>query len=138
MVARVGQDAFILLFENMRDVAEVLRNAGAIQDAFEREPVWTASGEESIALTLGLAINEPGDTPESSFNRADGAAIEAQSRPTRRIAVAGEQDSALAAMRDALRFAVTAGEVRTYVRPVVGLSGEPRGLRGVPALESHE
>jgi len=122
-VARIGRDTFVVLYENVRDVAEVLRLAQSAQATFEGEPIWTASGsgEVPVELTLGLAVGEPDDRPLELMLRAAAAVIESKSVVAREVVLAHEDGSAAAVACEALRSAITRGDIRTYAAPVVAL-----------------
>jgi diguanylate cyclase (GGDEF)-like protein len=69
-VGRVGRNAFFVLGTDTRDAAEAMRLVQSLEDAFERELIWSVAGELSISLRCGLAIAERGDDPEAVLRRA--------------------------------------------------------------------
>jgi diguanylate cyclase (GGDEF)-like protein len=123
VVARIAQDAFIVLFENMRDLAELLQHARALQDAFDREPVWTASGEVPIDLTLGVALADANDTPDTLMQRAEAGVVTTEAFRQPDLVVTTADDLPGAALCEALRIGVMTGAVRTHVLTAMDTNG---------------
>ena len=127
-VARVGRNAFFLLYIDTRDAGEAMRLVKSVEDAFEREPIWSVAGEIPIRLRCGLAIAHSGDEPEAVLGRAQLAST--ASAPT--TPAEPNDDLTILAACDALRPAVMRGEVLTLVRTIVDRQGRVVGYDAFP------
>jgi diguanylate cyclase (GGDEF)-like protein len=123
LVARVGRNAFFIAFTDVRDTAEGLRLSQTLKDTLEREAVWTAAGNVSIMLRVGLAIAHQRDNAEDAMRRAEAAAIRPTASSSRGFDLRAPHDTSMVATHDALRVAAMRGEVRTFARPIVDAQG---------------
>jgi EAL domain-containing protein (putative c-di-GMP-specific phosphodiesterase class I)/GGDEF domain-containing protein len=131
VVVRVGDDAFVIVLEHVRDIAEVLRQTQALQDVFDREPVWTAAGEVAVELEVRPAIGKAGDTFEGLLARVESELINdlsTVSTETKASEGKAPKRGAMQPVDAALRLAVLRGEIRTHVVPVVDRDGDLAGF----------
>jgi diguanylate cyclase (GGDEF)-like protein len=123
IVARIGRNAFMVAFTDVRDDAEALRLTHLLKDTLERESIWTAAGHVSITLGVGLTIADAGDDAGEAMRRAVAAEITAEPASRPAVAVAEKRDVSPIATYESLRVAVMNGDVHTYVRPIVDPQG---------------
>jgi EAL domain-containing protein (putative c-di-GMP-specific phosphodiesterase class I) len=134
-VGRVGRNAFFVLCTDTRDAAEAMRLVQSLEDAFERELIWSVAGELSISLRCGLAIAERGDDPEAELRRAQ---LASTSTAAPVDFVEASEDPTLVAACEALRPAVMTGDVQTLVATVVDRTGRVAGYHAFPRWASAE
>src|SRR5262245_10417621 len=75
LVARVGRNAFFIAFTDVRDAAEGLRLSQTLKETLERDAIWTAAGNVSVVLRVGLVIAGARDSADEAMRRAEAAAI---------------------------------------------------------------
>jgi EAL domain-containing protein (putative c-di-GMP-specific phosphodiesterase class I)/GGDEF domain-containing protein len=122
-VVQVGDITFVVVFDGVRDVAELMRHAQTLKEVCDREPIVTAAGEVVLNVTIRTALGEPGDAYQHVLARIDtspGDAIwDSQGGDDH-----NENDGSTG---EALRLAVMRGEIRTHVSPVVDRRGNLAG-----------
>jgi EAL domain-containing protein (putative c-di-GMP-specific phosphodiesterase class I) len=97
-------------------------------------PVITAAGEVRARVAVGYAISEPGDDQHSLLERATSMMHERPSTPPKESV-----DATVPALRHELPRAMSGGDIKPYVRPVVSLaSGTLVGYRGSARWHHHE
>jgi diguanylate cyclase (GGDEF)-like protein len=138
IVARVGRNAFMVAFTDVRDIAEALRLTHLLKDTLERESIWTAAGHVSITLGVGLTVADPGDDAGEAMRRAEAAEVTAEPASRPAIAVAEKRDDSPITTYESLRVAVMRGDVRTFVRPVVDRRGAVVAYDAFPRWVSPE
>ena len=132
LVARVGRNAFFIAFTDVRDTAEGLRLSQMVKETLEREPIWTAAGNVSIMLRVGLAMANERENADDAMRRAEAAAIRPSASSLRAHDVGAPHDASLVATHEALRLAAMRGEVRTFARPVVDGRGRVVAYHAFP------
>ena len=134
-VARVGGDEFVVLIERIAGQAEAAAVAERIGWALER-PFHLDGSELYVTASQGIALAEPGDTPERLLSRADTAMYRAKRLGGARVQVADEAMRVAAAgqlqIETALRRALDAGEFMLHYQPVVAIgSGRVAGAEAL-------
>lgn len=133
-VARVGRNAFFIVFVNTRDAGEAMRLVKSVEDAFAREPIWSVAGEIPIRLRCGLALADAGDDPSAAVAHAQLAAAN--------LGPVGREESGpnltMLAACEALRPAVMQGEVLTLMRTVFNRNGAVVGHTACPRWQHPE
>ena len=127
-VGRVGRNAFFIVFVDTRDAGEAMRLLKSVEDAFDREPIWSVAGEISIRLRCGLALANSGEEPGAALARAQLAAAPSGSVQREDLG----PDVTMLAACEALRPAVMQGEVLTFMRTVVDRNGKVVGHTACP------
>jgi EAL domain-containing protein (putative c-di-GMP-specific phosphodiesterase class I) len=122
-VVHVSDTTFVVVFDGVRDVAELMRHAQTLKDVLDREPIITAAGEVELIVALRTALGEPGDTYQDVLARIDTSPGAVVRHPQGRDEYNNHDHSA----REALRLAVMRGEIRTHVSPVVDRRGHVVG-----------
>jgi diguanylate cyclase (GGDEF)-like protein len=138
IVARIGRNAFIVAFTDVRDVTQALRLTHLLKDTLEHESIWTAAGHMSITLGVGLSVADPGEGAGEAMRRAEVAEITAKGATRPAVAVADKRDDSPIATYESLRVAVMNGDVRTFVRPVVDRQGRVVAYDAFPRWVSAE
>jgi diguanylate cyclase (GGDEF)-like protein/PAS domain S-box-containing protein len=134
-LARLGGDEFAVVCDRASGIDEAVgvaeRIAAALSAPFEiaGEPVFTS-------VSTGVALSEPGSTPESLLSDADTAMHEAKERGRGRYqlfaaSMRGRMVDRLRQERE-LRSALERGELRLHYQPIVSVSDG--GLVGAEAL----
>jgi len=135
-VGRFGGDEFVILCEEVRDVAEAAAVADRVGEALSQP---FRLGEREIALTasIGIALGSGGgDSAEALVRDADAAMYQAKDRGRDRIEVFGD-DMRLEAIarletKSDLRRAVETGGLVVYYQPVMALhSGRVVGVEAL-------
>ena len=128
-VVRIGDDEFAVLFWPVRDAGEALRLAEPVRDVMEKMPIVTAAGEITLRVAMGVVVGTLSDGTDELLARA--AALRAVDRGSQREAkqtLEGDDEPRL----DALRIAVSHGDVEPFVQPVVDLrTGRVVGYEGL-------
>jgi diguanylate cyclase (GGDEF)-like protein len=122
-VTRIGRNAYLVVVENLRDVAEALRISHALQDAFIREPIWTAAGDVDVAMAIGVAITDGHDDAGETIAKAASAAVFRADLDPSHVGLSDDRQPPVTVALEALRLAVTRQELRTYVEPVMNTAG---------------
>jgi diguanylate cyclase (GGDEF)-like protein len=137
-VARSLADLFMLLFEDVQDLAEATREAESIVAAIA-EPFRLSGREVTTTASVGVAIAEPGPGrvgPDELVRRADVALYTAKLRGRRTVGVYDPSSDAMTpeqiALEADLHHAIERRELLVYCQPLVRLSDG--GIRGLEAL----
>lgn len=78
LVGRIGGDEFVVVLPQVRTAADVVLVGEKVRDAC-REPVLSDGHTIALSLSMGGALAEPGDDPESLLHRADRALYRSKS-----------------------------------------------------------
>jgi diguanylate cyclase (GGDEF)-like protein/PAS domain S-box-containing protein len=135
VVARFGGDEFVVVCEGRTASLESGLVAERITDAL-REPVVIDGQEVFLSASIGIAVSDGGDSPESLLRDADAAMYRAKAKgrarceffdATMRTEAIGHLET-----QSALHRALERDELRVYYQPVVELS--TGAVTGVEAL----
>ncbi|MGH8107101.1 MAG: EAL domain-containing protein [Arenimonas sp.] len=135
-LARVGGDEFVLLFENLHDVAEVQRKAKQLLAVLEA-PVRLAGQDVIIGSSIGMVFADVGEyTSEELLRNADTAMYRAKTTG-RNCAVLFDEsmhESSLRTfeMEKDLRAAIGTDQLRLHYQPITRL--DDRIVTGYEAL----
>ena len=123
-VARLGGDEFVVVLENVANQAAAEGMLTAVTQAIE-VPLVVEGHEVVPTVSAGLAMAEPGISPEALVRNADIAAYSAKQAGRARVAVFTPtlQNSALSklSIESELRTAIREGELVVHYQPVVEL-----------------
>jgi diguanylate cyclase (GGDEF)-like protein/PAS domain S-box-containing protein len=86
-LARVGGDEFVVVSAPVRDADEAIAISERIPPTL-REPIRVGGNSIPVALSIGVAVTEDGDTSDSILARADDALYRAKRAGRSRIEVA--------------------------------------------------
>ncbi|MFM7313046.1 MAG: putative bifunctional diguanylate cyclase/phosphodiesterase [Cyanobium sp.] len=132
LVGRLSGDEFIVISRTVSAAAEL---AQRIITAIRR-PVQVAGTELSHSASVGICFSEPGDSASLLIENADMAMYHAKAMGRGRFALfqpsMREQARERLALEEALRHAVSNGEMHAYLQPIVRL--KDRRLVGFEAL----
>jgi diguanylate cyclase (GGDEF)-like protein len=135
VVGRLGGDEFAFVLPGCGSEPQALRFGDAVLALLGR-PVGTRARSVVVTGSLGLALAEPGDTPESLLRNADLAMYAAKDAGKARVRLFEQamRDQLLArvTLERELRLALLAGEVVPWYQPVIDL--ESGRITGVEAL----
>ncbi len=136
-VARFGGDEFTLLFEDLSSEREVVRIAERISSA-AAAPIRINEGEESITVSIGIAmVTDPSIPRETVIREADAAMYRAKELGRSRYELFDDASRQRAADRleleSALREAVQRSQLRVHYQPRISLNGHV-GVVGFEAL----
>lgn len=126
LLAKVGDDEFVILLNDISDRASVQTYAKHILACFA-EPLKVGNRSIRIAISVGIALlPEDGTTMETLIKHAELALSRAKGQPDNRIAFF-EQSMADEAYRklvleEDLRHALNNGELLLYYQPIVDCS----------------
>ena len=134
MVGRISGDEFLMIV-NLRAPVDAERLARRILEQL-RTPVQVHPIPLLSAASIGIAIAEPGDTPDTLIENADMAMYVAKQRGRGRYAVyqpsLRERLEAKLHLQEELRLGLGRGELRAWFQPVV--SAVHGGVVGFEAL----
>jgi diguanylate cyclase (GGDEF)-like protein/PAS domain S-box-containing protein len=124
LVARFGGDEFTVLCRGIRDTAVAERIVQRLRDALTT-PVAVGETEVHVRLSVGLTLGGEHDTADDLLSRSDAAMYEAK-RAGRDRTHAGDPDGRNRAlerltMEGRLRTALTDGDLRAHLQPVVDM-----------------
>ncbi|MDQ1255689.1 MAG: hypothetical protein QG656_282 [Candidatus Hydrogenedentes bacterium] len=124
-VARFGGDEFVILLNDIRDIADAIRVAERIQESF-KTPLQVGPHEVFTSASIGIALSATGyDQPEEFLRNADTAMYRAKAQGKARHEVfdADMYTQALARMtiETDLRRSVDLNEFLVYYQPIVDL-----------------
>jgi EAL domain-containing protein (putative c-di-GMP-specific phosphodiesterase class I)/GGDEF domain-containing protein len=130
-VAQLSPTRLCFLARSVRDETTVSRHAQLIVHELHDPPVTTAAGEVVAEIEIGFALSHPDDDVPSFLARASAMLhdhdVVSAAGGTRR----GRTDAAVPALRHELPRAMSSGDIKPYVRPVVDLrDGRLAGFRG--------
>ena len=136
MLARFGGDEFVILLEELADVADAVSVAERVAAALDGAFVLQGS-EHFVSASVGIAITDSADADSTDLLRdADVAMYRAKERGRARYELFDQRlrDRAFARVRfdKALRGAVDRGELRLVYQPIFNVGD--RSLAGVEAL----
>jgi diguanylate cyclase (GGDEF)-like protein/PAS domain S-box-containing protein len=135
-VARIGGDEFVVLVEGVAGTGEVLQLAGVLCEALAL-PAWVDDHEVSTSASIGIALHEPGQSPEELLQDADTAMYRVKEQGRDGYAVFDPRWRGSSAARlhleTALRRALQdGGGLRLHHQPIVSLA--TGRMSGVEAL----
>ncbi len=122
MLSRFGGDEFILVVTGDELVGDVDRLAHQLRDSLDT-PIVFGAHQAVIGVSIGVAVAEPGDSPDRLLREADAAMYRAKARGRDRIVHAGATDltDPFAEIELDLRGAMERGELELFFQPVVDL-----------------
>jgi diguanylate cyclase (GGDEF)-like protein/PAS domain S-box-containing protein len=124
VVARFGGDEFVVLLQNVtsEETAELVAEQLA---AVVAKPVALVEGEVFVTASIGIALSEGHDTPETLLRNADAAMYRAKElgRDRAELFDAPTHHRAVDSLRtgNALHRALERGELRVHYQPVLDL-----------------
>jgi diguanylate cyclase (GGDEF)-like protein/PAS domain S-box-containing protein len=125
-VVRFGGDEFVLVCEDLTDIAEAREVADRLSERIE-EPFPVDQGERIVTVSAGVAISHSGDTPSSLLSDADAAMNVAKERGRARVETFSDEMRSQATRRfdldTALRRALERGELHLVFQPVMTVAG---------------
>ncbi len=136
MIARLGGDEFVAVMDAPADEEEATAYADVLRRV-ANEPVQVGGEEISRAVSLGLALGEPGvSTVSELMNRADQAMLQAKSRGGNEIAVfTGEmrrQNEIRTDIELHLVTAIRSGSLTLHYQPEVDMmTGDVTGMEAL-------
>ncbi len=135
MLARFGGDEFVVVCTGIADEREAETVATRLQNALA-DPIAIGTSEAYVSVSIGIALNGPGATPESMVRDADAAMYRAKELGRRRHvthddAIRERAGARLTAATD-LRRAIEQGRLALDFQPIVRLD-RPE-LAGMEAL----
>ncbi len=134
-VARLSGDEFVVVLENVPDIDAARELAVAVAAAVE-SPIRIADHDLLPTVCIGVALAEPGMTPETLVRDADTAMFAAKEAGRARIDVFRPDLRAIALNRlsieEELRAAMSQGGLAVHYQPVVNL--ETREVEAYEAL----
>ena len=136
MIARLGGDEFVAVMDAPADEEEATAYADVLRRV-ANEPVQVGGEEISRAVSLGLALGEPGvSTVSELMNRADQAMLQAKSRGGNEIAVfTGEmrrQNEIRTDIELHLVTAIRSGSLILHYQPEVDMmTGDVTGMEAL-------
>ncbi|GGL91930.1 putative bifunctional diguanylate cyclase/phosphodiesterase [Nakamurella endophytica] len=136
MLARLGGDEFVAVMERAADEAEASRYADTLRRV-ANEPVQVGGEEISRAISIGLALGEPGQVNVSELmNQADQAMLQAKSRGGNEIAVFTDEMRRQNEIRTDIELhlvtAIRNGSLLLHYQPEVDMfTGEVTGIEAL-------
>jgi diguanylate cyclase (GGDEF)-like protein/PAS domain S-box-containing protein len=132
-LARLSGDEFAIILENVED-GEIPGQLGPRLLAVFDEPFDVEGAAVSVRPSIGIAIDEDGQSePESLLRSADLAMYAAKRDPERAyVAQLGAGNGKTIKLRDALRRAIERNELRLHYQPLVAAADRrPVGLEAL-------
>lgn len=132
-VARMGATTFALLLDDIDDDTDAYILVERIRDDVTQTPLWTAAGELTIDAAFGLAIATAEGPLRDVLARAQRAARSPEAARGRRVVAYDEgADAAAVTLGAELAIAVSQGDIRPFVQPLVHLAtGDTVGYQGL-------
>jgi diguanylate cyclase (GGDEF)-like protein len=135
-VARVGQDQFTILLDDIKDLSDAARIAERIQKSLET-PFKLDHQDFPISVSIGIAVSEKcQDNPEDLLQQAETAMYRAKSRGKARHEMFNPDvqkgSNGLIRLESALWRALERQDFRVYYQPIVSL--ETGKIIGAEAL----
>lgn len=125
LVARISGDEFVVLLSDV-DAEEALRVARRLVDDVARPLVLDRQREIRPSISVGAAVAEPGESPDSLFRVADAALYQAKRRGRGRVVVADEtlrrQARGQVQVEDEMPTAFATGQIECHFQPVIDLA----------------
>ena len=139
-VARLGGDEFVVLVDGLDETDTAWQVAERLRDAVCRAPVELGrGGAVTVTASFGVAVGTPDDAPEELVQRADAAMYRAKAMGGAQVVVFDSPDVSITALADELAVAVSHGQIRPHVQPVVDLhTGALVGYQGLARWEHPE
>lgn len=127
VVARLGGDEFAILLNDVRDEADAAMVAQRVLD--ELEAPFRLDGRQVFAtVSVGIALNSSGSTPEDLLRNADTAMYHAKARGKARLAVfdEGMRERAVARLEieTGLRKAIDSQQLILHYQPELSASNQ--------------
>jgi diguanylate cyclase (GGDEF)-like protein len=124
MLARFGGDEFVVVCTGIADEHEAEVVAARLQASLA-DPIALGASEAFVSVSIGIALDEPGATPESMVRDADAAMYRAKELGRRRHVTHNEEireraGARLTAATD-LRRAIDQGRLALVYQPIVDL-----------------
>jgi diguanylate cyclase (GGDEF)-like protein/PAS domain S-box-containing protein len=124
VVARLGGDEFAILLGDVRDAADAEMVAQRVLEEFE-SPFRLEGRQVFATVSIGIALNSSGATPEDLLRNADTAMYHAKAAGKARFAVfdEGMHERAVARLEieTGLRKAIEEGQLVLYYQPEVSV-----------------
>jgi diguanylate cyclase (GGDEF)-like protein/PAS domain S-box-containing protein len=125
LVARLGGDEFVIVMRDLEDIAEAVRAAGRLVEAFRGS--FTPGAVELFATaSVGVAISSESSDADDLVREADSAMYDAKDAGRDRVSVFNEvRRSAISArisVEKDLRHALGRGELAVWYQPEVDLA----------------
>jgi diguanylate cyclase (GGDEF)-like protein len=132
-VARVGGDEFVVLLDGLEEADTAWQVTERLRDAVCGAPDGTGGDRPEATASFGLAIATPDDAPAELLHRADAAMYRSKAKGGAGLTVfEGSADVSITALADELAVAVSHGQIRPHVQPVVDLrTGALVGYQGL-------
>jgi diguanylate cyclase (GGDEF)-like protein len=125
LVARISGDEFVVLLSDV-DAEEALRVARRLVDDVARPVVLDRQREIRPSISVGAAVAEPGESPDSLFRVADAALYQAKRRGRGRVVVADEalrrEARGQVQVEDEMPTAFARGQIECHFQPVIDLA----------------
>ncbi|HEX5614096.1 MAG TPA: EAL domain-containing protein [Acidimicrobiia bacterium] len=139
-VTRFGGDEFVVLFDGVGDDREALHLASRLRDAIVKSPIGSSMGDLSVTASFGLAVSEPENRASDILRRADHAMCRAKAVPGGHVvALDLGADADTTRLADEIAVAVSHGQIRSHVQPVVDLrTAEVVGYQGLARWDHHD
>src|SRR3954453_5640448 len=136
-VARWGGDEFVVLVDGLDEPHSAWQVAERLREAVCRAPVQVAGEAVAVMASFGLAVAAPDDAPAELLKRADAAMYRAKAMGGANVVVFEDgADVSITTLVDELAHAVSHGQMRPHVRPVVDLqTGALVGYQGIAHWE---
>lgn len=123
-IARVGADEFVILCDRSGSLSTTLSVADRLTEAM-KEPFASGASEVFLTVSLGLALNTPGNDGPAMLRNADAAMFRAKQRGRDRLEMYDPAMQASAhdrlALGSDLRRAISRHELRVVYQPIVAL-----------------
>jgi diguanylate cyclase (GGDEF)-like protein len=134
-VARVGGDEFVVLLDGLEASDTAWQVTERLRDALCREP--EDDNVPAVTASFGLAVATPDDSPDELLRRADAAMYRAKALGGANATVfEGGAEVQLTRLADELAVAVSHGQIRPHLQPVVDLdTGAVVGYQGLARWE---
>jgi diguanylate cyclase (GGDEF)-like protein len=139
-VARVGGDEFVLLFDGVDSAESAFALAERVRDAIAHHEIRTGDGELHVTASFGIAIGGAHDEPAELLARADTAMYRAKALGAgHAIVFDDDSDVSVRTIADEFAVAVSHGQIRPHVQPIVDLrTGVLVGYQGLARWEHGE
>ncbi|QXC60523.1 PAS domain S-box protein [Aquihabitans sp. G128] len=133
VLARFGGDEFAVVAMGVADLSECDELGSRLLASLD-EPVTVDRRDFHLSLSVGITLNEPGDSADSMFREADIAMYHAKESGRARMAMYDESLQAASRrrldLRAALQTALDLDELSIVYQPVIDLQRcEPAGSR---------
>ena len=138
-VARFGGDEFVIVSEGVRDALQAEALGARVTEAFN-EPMLVEGVPLKVGVSVGVALEDQGASPESLLRDADAAMYRAKEQGRERVVIfdAGLRADAMERLANetAMRSALENSDFVVMFQPIVDLTGGR--VVGVEALARWE